>query len=195
MILLINYVLNVIHFYFRQSPRIFSCHFCQWISLKCGTNYVCPLKVFPQHPSDSRMKVMILSMTQNLLLSISHLVSSVTSYLTFLHVTMACTPLKQFTVSGITVSPPYLLASLFWISLQSLDYLLVYLLIHGFNTLLSCSFMPYFAAWLLSLSSVSYYSTSISCSTSTNSNHKLCTLYSHFKDEKIEAQSHQAIYP
>ena len=79
MILLINYVLNVIHFYFLQSPRIFSWHFCQWISLKCGTNYVCPLKVFPQHPSDSRMKVMILSMTQNLLLSISYLVSLVTS--------------------------------------------------------------------------------------------------------------------
>ena len=47
MILLINYVLNVIHFYFLQSPQIFSWHFCQWISLKCGTNHVCPLKVFP----------------------------------------------------------------------------------------------------------------------------------------------------
>ena len=47
MILLINYVLNVIHFYFLQSPQIFSWHFCPWISLKCGTNYVCPLKVFP----------------------------------------------------------------------------------------------------------------------------------------------------
>ena len=47
MILLINYVLNVIHFYFLQSPQIFSWHFCQWISLKCGNNHVCPLKVFP----------------------------------------------------------------------------------------------------------------------------------------------------
>ena len=59
------------------------------------------------------MKVMILSMTQNLLLSIFPLVSPVTSYLASLHVTMACTPLKQVTVFGITVSSPYLLASLF----------------------------------------------------------------------------------
>ena len=62
---------------------------------------------------------------------------------------MACTPLKQFTVSGITVSPPYLLASLFLISLQSLDYLLVCLLIYGFNTLLSSSLMPYFATLII----------------------------------------------
>ena len=40
MILLINYVLNVNHFHFLQAPRIFSWHFCQWISLKCGTNYM-----------------------------------------------------------------------------------------------------------------------------------------------------------